>query len=331
MKHIYRTAVLAAAFTAANGIYSQAPAPATAPKTAPAQTAPAAKPEPEKKSGGPAFWKDPATGTVYANSQTKFSLSSGDTLSNVDYTEYKVNEGPFQKYHAPFNLSSEGPYTVIYRTVDKAGNREPDRVFNVTIDNLAPNVVVLPSMPLVVKDGKNYTAPGNSVSIRVQDDFSGVKSVKYSVNSETMNDYKGEVVRLTQPGSHAIRYFAEDNLGNRTATGNLTVEVDAEKPAVDIVPSQPLVTIGAVPFARRTTSFRVSANDAGSGVAQILIRIDGNQEWKTYTDTIRFDTEKDHTIEAKAVDAVGNESEVKTLKFSVDDTPPTTELTPVLN
>ena len=58
----------------------------------------------------------------------------------------------------------------------------------------------------------------------------------------------------------------------------------------------------------------------------IMVRIDGSEEWQTYTDTIYFDTEKEHSIEAKAIDAVGNESEIVSSRFIVDDNPPTTKL-----
>lgn len=294
------------------------------------ESQPAATGEKEK-AGGPAYWTNPESGVNFSNSKTTFALKASDTLSEVDYIEYKINEGSFQKYQGPFNLSEEGPHTIVYRGVDKAGNRETDRVFNVTVDNIAPQVTLLPGMAFIVKDGKSFTAPGNSLTIRVQDDYSGVKSVKYSINSGTMSDYTGEVLRLSEPGTHLVNYSAEDNLGNKMNAGNLLVEVDAEKPTVELAPTHPLVTIGAKKFARRNTGFRVTAMDSGSGVTNILIRLDGSQEWQTYSDVLKFDTEKEHSIEAKAVDAVGNESEVKKITFIVDDNPPKTELAPVMN
>jgi hypothetical protein len=39
-----------------------------------------------------------------------------------------------------------------------------------------------------------------------------------------------------------------------------------------------------------------------------------------------IDSQGEHTIEAKAVDNVGNESETKKVSFSVDVNPPTTEI-----
>lgn len=280
---------------------------------------------------GAVLWNDPESGTNFANSRVKFELRASDTLSDVDYIEYKVDEGDYQKYQGAITLSQEGDHTIVFRSVDKAGNKEKGKVYNVTIDNTHPQVIVLPGMAFIEKDSKKYTAPGNSLILRVSDNQSGVKTVKYSINSETLTDYKGEVIRLSSPGTHLIKYFAEDNLGNKTVGGNILVEVDAEKPVVEIVTTQPLIKVGPKQFAQKNTGFKVHAVDEGSGVDQILVRIDGNQEWQTYSNVLQFQEEADHTLEVKAVDAVGNESETKTIQFTVDDKAPKTDLTPVTN
>ena len=70
----------------------------------------------------------------------------------------------------------------------------------------------------------------------------------------------------------------------------------------------------------------MEGQDTGSGVDQVLIRVDGSQEWQTYSSALFFDTEKEHSIEAKVIDAVGNESEPRKIVFIVDDNPPATDL-----
>jgi predicted lipoprotein with Yx(FWY)xxD motif len=84
--------------------------------------------------------------------------------------------------------------------------------------------------------------------------------------------------------------------------------------------------LGDKMYAKRRTGFKINGTDNGSGVEQILIRVDGAQEWTTYSNVLYFDTEKEHSIEAKAIDAVGNESDVRKITFIVDDNPPTTDL-----
>lgn len=285
----------------------------------------------EKSSAAAKFWKNEKTNTIYANSAQKFTLNASDDLSNVDYIEYRIDDGPFQKYTGALHVPEEGAHTIVYRAVDKAGNVEVDRVYNVIIDNSQPEIQIIPAKPFVSKNGATYTSPGNTFTIRATDKFSGLKEtgIKYSVNGTELKTYNGtDAIKLTENGSQLIQYEAEDNLGNK-ATGTVLVNVDGEKPRVEIKPTQPLMQVGDKVYARRSTGFVVKGVDSGSSVDQILIKIDGSTEWQTYSDSIYFDEEKTHSIEAKAVDAVGNESDTVKLDFFVDDNPPTTEIKPV--
>ena len=275
---------------------------------------------------GGVLWTDP-NGNIYANSKVKFILEARDDLSDIEYIAYRMNDAKeFIKYIGPFTISQEGPHVIVYRSVDRAGNYEVDQVYNVTIDNTGPAVNILPAKPFVNLNGRLYTSPGNTFTIRTIDALSGIKSVDYGVNTSALQGYsKNEAIQLTDSGSQLIQYKVTDNLQNSTM-GSMLVQVDAGKPTVEITPSKPLIAVDDKLYARRNTGFNVNAQDLGSGVAMIMVRIDGSEKWQTYTDTIYFDTEKEHSIEAKAVDAVGNESEIVTSTFIVDDNPPTTEL-----
>lgn len=279
-----------------------------------------------EEDGTGVIWKD-KNGNIYANSRVKFILEARDDLSDVEFIEYKMDDGrDFLKYKGPFSISEEGPHTIVYRSVDRAGNREIERVYNVTIDNTGPSVRVLPGKPFVNVDGKLFTAPGNTFTIRTVDELSGIKKVEYGVNTSALGGYgQNESVQLTDEGSQLIQYRAVDNLDNRTV-GSMLVEVDADKPTVEVKPTQPLIKVDDKLYARRNTGFKVDAQDKGSGITMIMVRIDGNEEWQTYSDTIFFDTEQAHSIEAKAIDAVGNESAIVKSSFIVDDNPPITEL-----
>ena len=147
------------------------------------------------------------------------------------------------------------------------------------------------------------------------------------MNSSSREKYEeGRVVQLSDPGSQLIQYEALDNLGNRTLGGSILVDVDNTRPKIAIQPTQPLRQVNGDRYARRSTGFRVTAEDDGAGIAQVMVRIDGAQEWQAYNNTLYFAVETEHTVEAKAVDAVGNESEVVVSRFKVDDNPPITKL-----
>lgn len=286
--------------------------------------------EPSKQQTEPAattgtgIWTSPAKEN-YATSRVRFVLKAADNLSGLDYIEYRVDESENRRYVAPLVLDKEGPHTIVYRSVDKAGNKEVDQVYHVVTDNRAPEISILPAKAFVVKNGRNFSSPNNSFGIRISDDFSGVKSAVYGVNSDDLKAYQEEVIKLTAPGSQLIQYKAEDNVGNKTQ-GSILIDVDAAKPTVEILPSEPLMPLGDKVYAKRRTGFKIEGSDTGSGVEQILVRVDASEEWQTYSSTLYFDLEKEHTIQAKVIDAVGNESDVKKVTFIVDDNPPATDL-----
>ena len=51
------------------------------------------------------------------------TLDAVDTLSGVNRTEYRINDGAWINYEAPFRLA-EGAHQIEYRSIDNAGNVE---------------------------------------------------------------------------------------------------------------------------------------------------------------------------------------------------------------
>ena len=189
-----------------------------------------------------------------------------------------------------------------------------------------------PAKAFVEHDKQLFTSLGNTFTIRAIDQYSGIQSVKYGVNAPANEEYEGDrTVRLSDPGNQVIQYRAVDNLGNETSVMTILVSVDDKHPVIDIKPSSPLRNIDGNNYARRATAFTVISNDEGSGVQQVMVRIDGSKEWQVYSNALHFATEQEHVIEAKAIDAVGNESEIVTLRFIVDDNPPISELKPLVS
>ncbi len=275
------------------------------------------------------IWRNKESGQLYGNTHVRFTLSATDNVSRTDYIEYKDNDGEYIRYSSPFLLGKEGPHNIMYRAVDRAGNREFDHSFNVIIDEGAPEVDLVPARAFVEKSGRRYTSLGNTFTIRAFDRYSGIKSVTYSINNSTKSPYvDSNTIQLSQSGPQLIQYEAVDNLGNNTKGASVLVEVDDTRPTATIRPTQPLRLVDNLRYARRATGFDVIGEDTGSGVSQIMVRIDGSQQWQAYNGTLYFSTETEHTISAKVVDAVGNESEIVTSRFKVDDNPPITELNP---
>jgi hypothetical protein len=69
----------------------------------------------------------------YYISPVTVELTAYDEESGVNYTKYKLDEGSWTEYTTPFVVSEEGNHTLIYYSVDNAGNKEDDNTVDFTI------------------------------------------------------------------------------------------------------------------------------------------------------------------------------------------------------
>ncbi|HMV42079.1 MAG TPA: hypothetical protein PK079_09610 [Leptospiraceae bacterium] len=271
------------------------------------------------------------TPALYINSRTAFELVTGDDLSGVDYIEYKINDGEYSRYTVPISLSKEGPATITYKATDKVGNKETAKVINLIVDNTAPTVSVKVSEPLFTNGNTQYSSPKNTYQLIAEDKSSGVKQIVYSVDNEPKQDYKNEPIKLEKPGFHVINFYAIDNAGNVSQENSYIVNIDGIKPTVDIKESIPYIVIANKVYAKKETVFTITAADGQSGIKQVLVKTDGAPDFVPYVEPLTFGTSGEHIIEAKAIDNVGNESDIKRVVFSNDIKAPTTVIKAVSN
>lgn len=262
---------------------------------------------------------------TYATSSAQFKLKAEDNLSTLKHIEFKIDDNTFQIYTEPFRLNNveEGRHTITYRSVDKVGNKESDNVYAVIIDNTPPEVVVSTKEGFYQSDKQLYAKSASAFELKATDQYSGVKNIQYSLNGEEKTAYSDSVA-FDKSGLQSVIYTACDNVGNVSAEQKFIAFIDDKAPEVAIQPAQSLSTINGKKYSKKENSFSVVAKDSDSGVAQILVKVDGEDSFKPYSTVINFAEEGEHKIEAKAVDNVGNESEVAVLELIVDNNPPKT-------
>jgi hypothetical protein len=76
---------------------------------------------------------------------------------------------------------------------------------------------------------------------------------------------------------------------------------------------------------KTAVTFTATAED-NVAIGEIMYRIDGGS-WKTYTGPITISVDGEHTVEAYALDSVGNPSEMCIETFMIDTTAPTASIT----
>jgi hypothetical protein len=275
--------------------------------------------------------------TTFVNSKVRFKLTADDDLA-IDKIQYRINDGELAVYESPFAIEKEGYHTISYYGIDKAGNSEPAKSYIVAVDNTGPEVVMSTDKP-VKKIGEKIYYPKNVLfAINAKDAMSGVDKIEYSTDGTTYKEY---VAPFAMPSEGTINLKARsvDNVGNPTEAfafrvldeeGNLIdmkeatilLATDSTPPTLSIKPDKELKVINSYNVASSDVKYSILAEDAESGVAAIFYRLDGKGDFIPYKDAIQFLTNGKHQIDARAVDKVGNLSDIVSFTMYVDILPP---------
>ncbi len=265
---------------------------------------------------------------TYANSSTKIRLTASEEVSDLYKIEYSINNNEYKRYKEPIQISEEGPHQIFYRSYDIVGNIEFKNIVPVIIDNTPPMISAVINAFFIEKEGKFIISSQNSptLSAFVVDQYSGVKSVEYSINDPSkMQKYEGDIP-LDTPGDHTILLRSTDNLDNTSKEEKIMVHVDAVPPIVTISFSDKVVEKEGKKFSSKNNKVMIKAEDNAAGIAAIYVKIDDMKFFQPYTSPITLILKGNRVIEAKAVDKVGNESEVVKEEIIIDADAPQTSL-----
>ncbi len=275
--------------------------------------------------------------TIFVNSKVQFKLTATDDLA-IDKIEYKIDDAAAQTYQNPFALDKEGYHTIKYAGVDKAGNREAEKTYNVAVDNTGPGIIVTTSLPVKKIGDKVYYQKNVLFSINTNDALSGVNKVEYATDGTTFQEYlapfsippKGDInlkIRATDNVSNVTEQFTfrvVDDAGNEVEMKDAVVKMvtDETAPVVEIKSDKELKKIDNQNVASTDFKYTIAAKDDESGVAVIYYRVDGNGDFIPYKNEVQFFNNGKHQIDAKAVDKAGNMSPITSFTVYVDILPP---------
>jgi uncharacterized protein YjdB len=166
-------------------------------------------------------------------SKVTVSLRANDAHSGVASTEYRIASDPqagadFVTYTAPFTLG-DGVHTVLFRSIDAAGNREKEHSIEVRIDSVKPTVSLVAGGSPLVNGAVLEDALPVTLELNAADLGSGVVRRTITVTDATYGgssaygdsavvDWAGHF------GAYMIQVEAADAAGNvQTETISVTV------------------------------------------------------------------------------------------------------------
>jgi len=191
-------------------------------------------------------------GNGWYNQKVNVTLNGTDDKSGVAKTEYKVNDGNWQTYQGPFDVTEEGENLVQYRSADHVANIEEAKSVSIKIDKTAPTLNVSFN-PSVLTDRSHSLIPIKAV-VTGEDTISGINRVELvSIESNQSDNGKGDgnsvndiqgadfgtldtnfLLRAERSGSsdrvYTVNYRAWDQAGNSvTQSSRIIVEHDNSK------------------------------------------------------------------------------------------------------
>jgi hypothetical protein len=155
------------------------------------------------------------------------TLSATDDISGVARTEYLLDGGDWVEYTGPFTLDEDGAHTLVYRSVDEAGNVEASQSLELPIDATPPEVAIGG-----IEDGGVYGADELAgVSVSGNDATSGLASLELTLDGEPVEVPVAVALVGLAEGQHELAAVASDIAGN-TATTSVSFEVEVSFAAV---------------------------------------------------------------------------------------------------
>ncbi|MBN1539847.1 MAG: hypothetical protein JW939_06855 [Candidatus Thermoplasmatota archaeon] len=250
-------------------------------------------------------------------SEVEVSLQGEDRFSDIELTEFILDEGAWSGYSEPFLIEDDGIHQVTFRSRDIAGNLEIPRNTEIKIDKEPPltEVVVLGDMG----SGDWYMSP---VELRFisRDDTSGVDRVEMVLDGMDMIYDVDDPPIVSESGMHEFTFRSVDIAGNIENISSGSFRIDLERPVTGIILSGEMGDNG---WFISATTIEFERKEMFSGMAGTFYRIvDGN--WEEYNDPISVVHDGRYFIEYYSEDVAGHRESVKTELVKVDKTPPAT-------
>ena len=258
--------------------------------------------------------------TGWVTTPQTVTLSATDAQSGVAATYYTIDSGAQQTYAAPFTLSATGSHTVVYWSVDAAGNVETHHTGYVNIDASMP---VTTATGLSADDDSGWTTnTAPTVTLTATDpNGPGVATTWYTIDGSDPQSYADTgPFTVSDDGQHLVTYWSVDTLGNTEAENSGYVNIDTTAP---VTTTFSLMPDGASGWRDSAQTVTLSADDGpGCGVAHTYYTVNSGTT-QPYTSPFTVSTQGANLITYWSVDALGNTEAANSGYANIDTTLPT--------
>ncbi len=264
-------------------------------------------------------------GRIFISDNINIKLIADESAVGVKGLYYSVNNGSYDLYNGEFGLSQEGTNLILYYAEDNIGNLSNVKASEFILDKTAPKVEMRFDRKPVKIGSKVIVGPTYKILMDARDNLSGVRSIEYSDDDGNFIKMSSELdIPYTESKSYSFGYRATDNVGNTSNVNYSDFILDNTAPEVDFVVTPAAFVKDDISYIGSNAKVVITAKDDLTSVKKIYYSVnDGefllyNKEAKLPLGSV--------LLKAKAIDEVGNESEVKEIKLEVIADAPNAEL-----
>jgi hypothetical protein len=162
---------------------------------------------------------------TYVLSFSRFAISVNENGSGIYNTYYKIDDDEnWTIFSSPFKVSSQGPHTIYYYSIDNLKNIESNKAFNIIVDDYPPNQPILDPIQNKTHEERititGSAKPNCTIEIFIEDEL-----VAFGFSSE---NGRFEIDILLSRGDNNITVYATDKL-NRTSPSTPMITIDYKK------------------------------------------------------------------------------------------------------
>lgn len=280
------------------------------------------------------------SGPIYSDKRGRFAPMSytytltginTDDVSQVDRTEFSIDNSDWETYTSPLYFNSEGEHLIKYKSVDTNKNWEKLKEFRVIVDSTPPKSQIKISRPYLHSGMDNilYVNSGTGFELMVGDQGtipSGIYRIDYRINGDKWQEYADTFNLAVADGSYNLEYRATDKVQNVEDSKSLQFIMDDTPPVTSIVVNGPQYSDDKSIWVSSSNLVSFSAEDSsGCGVNFTRYKI-GTRDEEIYKSSFTFSNEGSHVIAYKSEDNIGNIEKEKITKIIVDKDAPTVEV-----
>jgi hypothetical protein len=268
-------------------------------------------------------------GDVVLNPASKIELNASDFGSGVESVTYSLDGAPEQKYTGPFSVTALGEHSLTVNAVDHVGNREPAQQLRLLVQQPGVGEAV----PHVLDAKRFYqdpklgllAPPGLPFVVRISTS-PDAGAQNYMLSSGPGQTETQAPPTFTTPGRNTV------SVAISKKPEEFGILIDAAPPKTQLAATGAhRGEVGGVTYFGPGLKIALTSADDPKGVVsglwKTLYSLDGSA-FTTYTGPLNaFTREGPYTLRYYALDNVGNAETTHEFQFTVDTTPPETQLT----